>query len=160
MPAIVCDASPLVVLAKLGALDAIPDSFSPVMVPRAVLAEIEAGTPDDPIRHQLPSLGWLRPVELTPALSPLAWFNLGRGESEVIEFARLTPGAFALLDDRAARRTASALGIPVVGTLGLLALRVARDPALTWEATVSRLRDVGMYLDEETVRKAAERLGR
>ena len=46
--------------------------------------------------------------------------SLGAGESESISLALEIRAGLAILDDRPARRLAFALGIPIIGTLGLL----------------------------------------
>ena len=73
--------------------------------------EILAGNRDDPMRNSLSRLTWLEEVHIDPPLSPLAYWNLGRGESEVIEYARLHENAVALLDYRLTRRAASATNV-------------------------------------------------
>ena len=122
MPAVVCNASPLIVLAKVGLLDLLPRIFDAVFVPAAVSDEIAHGPADDPMRALLPRAVWLRRVRLDPPLSPLAGWQLGAGEAEVIEYARLNPPYGVILDDRAARRAAFAIGLKVYGTLSVLAL--------------------------------------
>jgi predicted nucleic acid-binding protein len=49
----------------------------------------------------------------------MAW-DLGAGESAVISLTEATPGAVAVLDDLAARRCAQAIGLKIIGTLGLV----------------------------------------
>jgi predicted nucleic acid-binding protein len=49
----------------------------------------------------------------------MAW-DLGAGESAVISLTAMHPGAIAVLDDLAARRCAQALGLQIIGTLGLV----------------------------------------
>jgi predicted nucleic acid-binding protein len=107
MPAVVCNASPLIVLAKAGLLDVLPRLFDLVLMPAAVEAEIMRGPADDPMHRHLATATWLRRVRLDPPLSPLAAWQLGPGEAEVIEYARLHPDHGAILDDRAARRAAA-----------------------------------------------------
>lgn len=151
MNTIVCNASPLIVLAKAQYLEILPKLFAKVLVPQAVSSEIEAGPFDDPMRNQIHHLSWLDQVQLEPELTPLAYWQLGRGESEVIEYARQHPATIALVDDRRARRAASAMGIPVCGTLGVLAMSVARLRSFSFEDAVKRLRESGLYVNENVV---------
>jgi uncharacterized protein len=46
--------------------------------------------------------------------------SLGPGESEAIALALEVSAAWLIVDDRAARRLAQALGLTVIGTLGVL----------------------------------------
>ena len=63
---------------------------------------------------------------LEPPLSRLAVMLLGTGEAEAIEFARRQSGWTVLLDDRAGRRAAHALGLRVLGTLSVIAIASER----------------------------------
>src|SRR6266487_5820822 len=109
MSDVVSNASPLIVLARADLLKILPALFSRVMVPQAVLDEIQAGPADDPMNQALPGCAWLSRVQLEPAISPLSTWQAGIGEAEVIEYARLHGTLPVLLDDRAARRAAEAL---------------------------------------------------
>jgi len=156
-PAVV-NASPLIVLARSGLLDVLPRVFSNVALPAAVRAEIMAGPDDDPAKHLLPACAWLRDASVTPALSPLALWQLGAGEAEVLEFARLNPGHVAVLDDRAARRAAAALGVLVCGTLGVLALARRSGAIPSFPNAATAVRKAGLYIDDAVVKEIARSL--
>lgn len=151
MGSVVSNASPLIVLAKADLLDVLSRQFEQVCVPHAVVAEILAGPSGDPMRESVNTLPWLERVAVEPPLTPIAFWPLGRGETEVIEYARLHPHTIALLDDRAARRVAAALGVPVYGTLAVVARHVARGGSLSFDDATRRLRAAGLYIAEETV---------
>lgn len=70
-----------------------------------------------------------------------------------------TKASRAVLDDLQARRCARTLGIPVIGTLGVV-LRAKRH-GIIGEArpVVARLREVGLYLSDELVERALAHLG-
>ena len=156
MRKVISNASPLITLAKADLLDLLPGQFSEVIVPKAVVDEILQGPGDDPMRRMVNELPWLKPISLEPALTPLACWQLGRRESEVIEYARRTSGTLALLDDKDARSVATALHIPVIGTLGIVA-KSARKSGKSFDRMVKRLQEAGLYLNESvisTVRKA------
>jgi predicted nucleic acid-binding protein len=149
----------LITLGKAGLLNALSDQFERILCPQAVVDEILAGPPQDVMRNTLLELSWLECVRLAPPLSPLAVWHLGRGESEVIEYARLNPGIIALLDDRAARKVAIAVGIPVYGTLSVIAKWVALNPSRSFDEVVSKLQQAGLYVDEKTISAVRNRLG-
>jgi len=142
----VLNASPLIVLARAGYLDLIPQLVSSVVVPRAVATEVAAGPAEDPAARFLAQRSWLSVVDLTPPLSPLAMWRLGQGESEVLEYARRNPGTIAVLDDRAARRAAAALRIPLTGTLGLLAAAARNNLLPSLRDAIDALQACGLYL--------------
>lgn len=87
----VADASTLILLTRSGYLDCLTELFSTVKVPLSVLDEIRAGFPGDSTWVQLSDRSWIEAVQFQVPLTLQACQRLGRGETEVIEFARLTP---------------------------------------------------------------------
>lgn len=117
---LVFNASPLIVLAKAGLLDRILPLGDQIWIPQAVADEIsQAKDPADPASCWIAGQSSL--IHPITALSPflMAW-DLGAGESAVISLTAATSSAVAVLDDLAARRCAQAVGLKIVGTLGLV----------------------------------------
>lgn len=152
MSVAVIDTSPLVVLAKVGRLDLVLDGLGRFVVPTAVASEINAGPVHDPARLALNAgrLGTPVPVE---ALARVLEWGLGAGETAVLSLA-ITQGALAILDDREARRAAQALGVPVVGTLGIVLHAARRGRVESPRVLVQALRDAGLRLDEKAISHA------
>jgi predicted nucleic acid-binding protein len=157
---VICNASPLIVLAKSQLLEPLPKLFSEILVPQAVIEEINAGPPDDAACKVLPKCHWLKVVVLNPPLSPLSAWQLGKGEAEVIEYARLHPQTPAILDDRAARRAARSLGISLYGTLSIVAMYTTQGYIKSFREAVDQLRIAGLYLSDEIIEQVATRLGK
>jgi len=155
---IVSDASPLIILAKAGLLDLLPRLFRDILVPTAVLTEIERGPDDDPMRRLLGRIPWLRTVRLDPPLSPLGCWQLGRGESEVIEYARTNPGLLVLLDDRAARRAALALHLKVHGSLSILAQAAKSGLIPSFRSGAETLIRVGLHVSSTLIEEVENEL--
>ncbi|MCK5229133.1 MAG: hypothetical protein KAR13_02645 [Desulfobulbaceae bacterium] len=158
MRTVISNASPLITLAKANLLKLLPGQFPEVIVPQAVVDEILQGPDDDHMRRVVNKLPWLKHISLEPALTPLAYWQLGRGESEVIEYARRTSGTLALLDDKDARNVAVALHIPVIGTLGIVAKSTQRDGG-SFDHLVKRLQEAGLYLNEAVISTVRKELG-
>lgn len=115
----VADASPIILLAKVGQVDLLERLPDELIIPRAVADKIRAGRGDDPARQWMQETG--RAVQNVSLLRPeVAAWDLGRGESAVLSWACERETWTALLDDGAARRAAQALNIPVTGTLGVV----------------------------------------
>ena len=158
MKTAICNASPLITMAKADLLQVFPEQFSSILVPTAVAEEIMKGPEKDPIRRQLNELPWLKQVTLEPPLAPLAFWQLGRGEAEVIELARRNQDTLALLDDKDARNAATALRIPVMGTLGLIARSALSGRIASFNQMVDRLKNAGIYLDARVISQVREGL--
>lgn len=149
-PAVI-NASPVIILARAGYLDLLPKLVSPIVIPLAVVTEINAGPADDAAVRFLARPTWLSVVDLTPALSPLAVWRLGQGESEVLEYAQRNPGTIAILDDKAARRAARVLQVPVTGTLGVLLAAVRSRLLPSLSEAIEAVRVCGLYVDPTTI---------
>lgn len=84
----------------------------------------------------------------------IAAWDLGEGEAGVLGYAIRHPGWKAIIDDGAARRCARALGIPHLGTLGVI-LRARQSGLIAAAAPLLRaLRIEGIRLDDAVIRAA------
>jgi predicted nucleic acid-binding protein len=148
-PQAVVNASPLILLFRIGALHLLQAAAPRLIVPDAVLAELQAK--HDGCAAAVISTFWLQVVTAPPPSAAVTAADLGAGETAVLAYAEANPGTAAILDDRAARRLAAQLTIPTRGTLGvvLLAKRQARIPAA--RPVVEALVAVGMYLPSKTI---------
>ena len=113
--------------------------------------EITAGPEDDPGRRALES-GWgkrLAKFYIRPEV--LGW-SLGAGESEVLSIALEKSGWTAVIDDATARACARSLGVPFIGTLGVVLRAKRRGLVASATKIIRELRDSGLYLDDHFVR--------
>lgn len=141
----ISNTSPLCYLQMAGALHLLPRIFRTIVIPQAVRDELEAGRRQGigvPDPEELP---WIR-VRETQIDPAVARFELGHGESAVLSLARTVEDPLVILDDGPARRAARVLGLPSVGTLGILL--VAKDLALLAEVQtiVSQLEALGFRM--------------
>ncbi len=113
---------------------------------------------EDPARRLLEAgFGERRIPERIPP-RPLEW-GLGRGGSEVLALAFEERSARAVLEDAAARRCAAALGVSVIGTLGIVA-RAKRMGRIESAGMVFRsLLNEGFRIDQKALQTVAEELG-
>jgi predicted nucleic acid-binding protein len=85
-------------------------------------------------------------------------WDLGAGETDVLAHAVTEKDRWCLLDDRAARRAATAFGLHVIGTLGLV-VHAARAGVLSDAGeAIGRLRAAGLHLSDRVVHDALARL--
>ncbi len=159
----VVNASPLIVLSRLSRLDLLrePRPDVDVAVPQIVLEEVMRGEPDDPAVSLVPGAvaEWLSVIP-TPRVHPaLDLGGLDPGEIAVLSLALDHPGWEAVLDDRAARHEATRLGIPYIGTVGLILLgnRLGSVPSV--RGALQTLRDAGMYISDALFRLALDQAG-
>lgn len=144
----VANASPLIALAHAGKLELLEKLPDELVVPEAVVEEILAG-PDDPARRALAS-GW-GPRRSAVVPENVAEWGLGRGQSAVVALA-LDLEATAVLDDRNARRCAKALGVPVIGTFGVIIRAKSQGVIAAAEPVIRSVIDAGLYYDDQSIR--------
>jgi len=156
---LVVNTSPLIHLAEASLLHLLKDAAPTVWVPEPVALEIRAYGDLDPTARALAAHDWLE-IQPVPALSAqvLAW-DLGLGETAVLELARAFPGSTAVIDDLAGRRCAEALGLSLRGTVGLVLAAKQAGRLVAARPVLERLRDSGMYLSDAVLQRALLRVG-
>lgn len=148
----VVNASPLIVLSKIGHQHLLTELADEIIVPEGVATEVEAGPSDDPARMFLRSNA-IPVVPVSPNPSVVAW-DLGRGETEVISYCLENPDWIAVLDDGMARRCARAFGASVIGTLAVIILARERGIIEAAAPVLHSLIAYGFRIDEAIVREA------
>ena len=152
---LVFNASPLIVSAKAGLMDRFVGLWPDLVVPLAVVQEVLAsGLERDA------ACDWLckpqnrrRRREVNPPVPFLQAWDLGSGESSVLQFCLEQPGTMAVLDDMAARKCARACGVSVTGTVGLLLQAAKVDPSFSLADGIQAVRDAGLYLSDSLIEK-------
>jgi predicted nucleic acid-binding protein len=152
------NASPMIVLAKVGRLQLVKDLCDEVLLPQPVASEILAGPTDDPARLAV-AAGW--GTRVFPGQCPLSLveWGLGVGETAVLAVALERRPCTALLDDAAARAAARTFGIPTLGTLGILVRAKMRGMIASTRPAVQDVREAGLYLDDSSIAAALRRIG-
>ncbi len=142
----IVNASPIILLSRIGRLELLRSVARIVCVPVSVVDEVEIKGGEDMAAQALLRATWATRVDPGSVPAAIAAWNLGAGESAVLAVARALPGAHAILDDREARRCAAALGVPAFGTIGVVlrAKRLGAVPAA--RPVLERLAAVGMYV--------------
>ncbi len=155
----VMNASPVILLSRVGLIGLVPSLCRKLSIPSGVIAEVSRGVAADAGRTWLQAKGSAYIVSV-PALSPeMTGWNGGPGEAEVISYALQQGGASVVLDDLAARRMARRLGLPLIGSVGVI-LR-AKEQGLVPKVRpfLEKLRGGGGYLSENILQQALKKAG-
>jgi predicted nucleic acid-binding protein len=146
----VVNASPVITLAKAGHLALLMEMANEILLPEAVVAELLMAPVTDPARQAVAS-GWGTRVPVTQMPDIVLEWGLGAGETAVLAVALARGDCTAVLDDAAGRKCARTLGIPVIGTLGVV-LRAKYQGRIASAARIMQdLRAAGLYLDDATI---------
>ena len=140
-------------------VDALQQLGPAVVIPEAAVLEIQRRGPADPAVQALAQATWLVSVDPGPIPAHVAALGLGDGETAVLAHALANSGSGAILDDQAARHAAAALGIPHLGTLGVVIAAKAQGLITAARPVVEQLRQQGMYLSDQLMNQALAQVG-
>jgi predicted nucleic acid-binding protein len=151
---VVSNSSPLIAVIDIGLGALVTALFGEVFMPPAVRQEVFTN------RSQ-PS--WIIERPLTnPDASGLLRGRLGAGEREAIALTLEVSADLLLMGELAGRRTATGLGVRVMGTLGVLLRAKAQQLIPAVAPVLDQLVATGFYVDDELaarVRRTAGELG-
>ncbi len=124
---VVADTSPLNYLVLLGHIDILAKIYAEVLVPRSVLDELHDSDAPAEVRAWVSAPPvWLQISTLIFRLDPLL-DRLDQGEQDAILLAESVKAERLIIDDLEGRREAANRGLPVIGTLGILAEAARRN---------------------------------
>ncbi len=150
MPEVICDTSPIQYLHQIGLLHVLEKLAQNIIVPPAVVEELEIGRN---IGINLPDVKSLRWIEVRPPISIDALSlvkDLGPGETQALALALETDDSIVVIDDNLAREIASSLSIKFMGTLGVLLDAKKKGLISTVEPVISQLQTLKFRLSKET----------
>ena len=154
------NASPIILLAKVGQANLLLDLPGKLAVPEIVFDEIDAGPTGSSARQWLAKNEELIDKRSVDEIAVISSWDLGDGETAVLSKAYQDPDWTAIVDHRAARRWASALDISVTGTLGVLLLGKEDGSIPEVGPVLKDLVDAGLRISEtlfnEVMRLAGE----
>ena len=156
----VVNASPLIYLAHLDRLALLQQEADEILVPPTVLQELRAKPDAATSGIDAASSGWLRCVAPRDRkVVEVLELDLDAGEAEAIALAYERSTDRLVIDDLAGRRYARRLGLPVIGTLGLLLAARLRGELRSLKSEIERLRQAGFYAGEALVREILQAAG-
>jgi predicted nucleic acid-binding protein len=145
---VIADTSPLHYFILLEHAEVLSKLYGRVIIPEAVVRELQALKTPDPVRQWMMSPpDWLE-VRQVVVPADLALAKLDAGEREAIALAEALRADALLLDERAGRREAERRKIRVIGTVRILD-DAADAGLLNMPEALKRLQRFGFYLDDK-----------
>jgi hypothetical protein len=155
---VVADAGPLIAFARLHQLDLLAQIFSSVLVTGTVLSEC-TGRPDFPENPLIHDAVRNKQLELrTPPDFSAFVQEVDAGEASAIAMA-LECACGVLMDDKAGRRIAKNIGVPVIGTVGVLVLAKRRGLVRLVKPLLDDLAASGYFLGAAIIADALATAG-
>ena len=154
MDKVVCNASPLIYLAKADAITILKAVVGEVVIPSAVYDEVVVKGKDlgqvDAFRvDRAVKQGWI--VVQKVAEMYAVEIPLHPGEAEVISLAKQIGVSTVLMDDLKARTACELAGLKPIGTVGIL-LMALKKKYFDFDGFLKTLQDIvrsGLYLKED-----------
>ena len=156
---IIADSSPLIVLLKSDLEHILPELFEEIITPEAVWQEILSGRNDDIAKKKLPFLSWIKRMPTATSSVTIENYNLGKGETAVLNLALITSESRVILDDFAARKCAKALGIKFIGTGGLLVLAKQKGLIDSVSDALGKMQNAGLWLSDTIIELLKQKAG-
>jgi len=154
----VVDASPLCYLVLIGEIDLLPQLFSQVMVPHAVILELLHEDAPEVVRNWASNLPmWISVEETADVISP-GMEKLQAGERGAIFLAESIKADIIVIDEKAARLVAGQLGFSVTGILGVLGEAATRG-LVDLTGAIDRLRRTSFRCSPALFKATLERYG-
>ena len=146
---IISDSSPLIALAKIGRFKLLRDLFKELYISKAVHREVIVCGKEKPGEKEVTQgikRGWIKVLDVRER-EPYA-FLLGEGEGETIALAKERRARLIIMDDRKGYILAKALGITVIGTLGVILLAYKSGMISSLKIELDNLRENGFWFND------------
>lgn len=154
----VINASPLIFFSRSGHMAILHHFADRILAPKPVVDEIQARGKEDTTARSISRTEWLEVAEIPPIAGIIQSWGLGVGESSVIALAR-EHSCEAIIDDRAGRRCASSLGVPLRGTLGIVLAAKNRGVISQARSVMEDMIRQGLYLSRHVLDRALKNVG-
>ena len=158
---VVADSSPLVILAKLGCFDLLNKLFRRLDISAEVYHEVVVAGAGMPGATEVANAKWVEVRNLQNQVDLLAAqqnYALGVGELSTILLGKELHANAVLLDDYKARKLATAKGLQVRGSVGLLETFYVRGYLTDLRATFRQLL-TDSYIDQRLLDRRLRALG-
>lgn len=160
MTTVVSNASPIIVLSKMGELSRLEELFGTVVITPEVYEEVVQRGKGKPGADELAGSRFFRvtPVKDTKLIKDLqATRNLGTGEAATLALAKELAADLVLVDDKQARSMAEAERLTVVGTLRVLELSYERGHLSDLAEAYRRLKSTPLWIRTELLNESLKR---
>ena len=148
MRKVIANTTPIIALADIGQLEILHDLYEEITIPNAVFEEIVS----EPARSMVSESDWIVIENVShPEQKMLYRSRLHAGEVEVMILAQEKNADLAIIDDKAAKKTAKFLGIKVTGTMGILLKAKQKGLIEEVKPLIDDLINAGLFVSQDIV---------
>lgn len=157
----VSNATPLIGLASIGRFDLLRQIFGEIIISQAVFDEtVTKGREIRGAKREVASANWISVRSVADRLAVEVLLDeLDPGEAETIVLARELNAEWVLMDEKKGRRKLTELGLPKIGTLGILlkAKQAGFIPVIQPE--ILKLRQNSISLSQQVIEAVLRQAG-
>ena len=151
---VVADTSPINYLLLIDQIDLLPHLFREIIIPDVVRDEMIApGAPAVLQQWITNPPNWIKVQAVSVTDKSLS--SLDPGEQAAITLAQTLPADLLIIDDRLGRRAASSLGVPIIGTLGILD-DAANQELINLTEAIDRLQQTNFRISRRIIQTLLE----
>ena len=154
---VVSNASPLIILSKLGQFDLLTRLFTEIIIAPEVWEEVVVKGAGLPGSAEVRQASWIRVESVSNGAQLVTWqtqHNLGLGELATVLLAKELAADLALIDERRARVLAQAEGVSPFGTIGMLELGYRKGEIVDLRQAYQSLLAVGARVDRRVLNQS------
>ena len=145
---VISNTSPIFYLHRLRLLDLLQKLYQEIIVPKAVVAELEAGRRQGEDVPELDNYEWIKIRAIrSPQILGLST-DFGLGETEVLALALEESDSLVIIDEKLARKIARLRGLRVTGTAGVLLKAKQEGHILAVKPFIDRLQEIHFHLSD------------
>ena len=145
---VISNTSPIFYLHRLRLLDLLQKLYQEIIVPKAVVAELEAGRRQGEDVPEIDNYEWIKIRAIrSPQILGLST-DFGLGETEVLALALEESDSLVIIDEKLARRIAHLRGLRVTGTAGVLLKAKQEGHILAVKPFLDRLQEIHFHLSD------------
>lgn len=149
---VVSNTTPIISLLKLNKLDLLKKLYNEVTIPFAVYEEIEKGAIKSYYQN-LKEFSWINITKIRNKESLDYFFELDKGEAEVLILAHEINADLVIIDELAGRRYAENLNLKLTGTLGILLKAKQNEIISSVKDELIVLQEKGTWLNRRLIDK-------
>ena len=145
---VISNTSPIFYLHRLRLLDLLQKLYQKIIVPQAVVAELEAGRRQGEDVPKIDNYEWIETRAIqSPQIMGLST-DFGPGETEVLALALEESESLVIIDEKLARKIARLRGLLVTGTAGVLLRAKQEGHILAVNPFLDRLEEIQFHLSD------------
>ncbi len=145
---VISNTSPIFYLHRLRLLGLLQELYQKIIVPRAVVAELEVGRRQGEDVPEIDSYEWIETRAIrSPQILGLST-DFGSGETEVLALALEESDSLVIIDEKLARKIAHLRGLRVTGTAGVLLKAKQEGHIRAVKPFLDRLQDMHFHLSD------------